>query len=101
MKKVCRKSMLLIATFVCLATLARGVATQAQAPAPIFRLATFDVNGDHRLGATVGNGENDLLDIHNGIRYLMQTGAPEAQNLPYVPADMRTLVSADASKMDR
>ena len=66
----------------------------AQAPAPTFRLATFDANGDPRLGATVGNGEHDLLDVHNGIRYLMQTGAPEAQNLPYIPADMRTLAGA-------
>ena len=66
----------------------------AQAPAPIFRLATFDANGDPRLGATVGNGEHDLLDVHNGIRYLMQSGAPEAQNLPYIPADMRTLAGA-------
>ncbi len=66
----------------------------AQAPAPTFRLATFDANGDPRLGATVGNGEHDLLDVHNGIRYLMQSGAPEAQNLPYIPADMRTLAGA-------
>ena len=37
---------------------------------------------------------NDLLDVHNGIRYLLQSGAPEAQNLPYIPADMRTLAGA-------
>ncbi|MGD9904922.1 MAG: fumarylacetoacetate hydrolase family protein [Vicinamibacterales bacterium] len=65
-----------------------------QAPAPTFRLATFDAGGDPRLGATVGNGEHDLLDVHNGIRSLIQSGAPEAQNLPYVPADMRTLAGA-------
>lgn len=66
----------------------------AQAPGGTFRLATFDVNGDPRLGATVGNGDQDLLDVHNGIRYLLQSGAPEAQNLPYVPTDMRTLAGA-------
>src|SRR5262245_3450030 len=94
MDTVCRKTMTLMGILACLATLLHGVATHAQAPAPIFRLATFEVNGDQRLGATSGNGENDVLDVHNGIRYLMQAGAPEAQNLPYVPADMRTLVSA-------
>lgn len=71
-----------------------NVVGDAQAPAPTFRLATFDASGDPRLGATVGNGEQDLLDVHNGIRYLMQSGAPEAQNLPYIPADMRTLAGA-------
>lgn len=65
-----------------------------RAQAPTFRLATFDANGDPRLGATVGNGEHDLLDVHNGVRYLLQSGAPEAQNLPYIPADMRTLAGA-------
>jgi 2-keto-4-pentenoate hydratase/2-oxohepta-3-ene-1,7-dioic acid hydratase in catechol pathway len=71
-----------------------GLIGEAQAPTPIFRLATFDASGDPRLGATVGTGEHDLLDVHNGIRYLLQTGAPEAQNLPYIPADMRTLAGA-------
>lgn len=74
--------------------LVSGPAGVAQSQAPLFRLATFDANGDPRLGATVGNGENDLLDVHNGVRYLLQTGAPEAQNLPYIPADMRTLAGA-------
>jgi 2-keto-4-pentenoate hydratase/2-oxohepta-3-ene-1,7-dioic acid hydratase in catechol pathway len=68
--------------------------SRAQGPSGTLRLATFDVNGDPRLGATAGNGEGDLLDVHNGIRYLLQSGAPEAQNLPYIPADMRTLAGA-------
>lgn len=71
-----------------------GGAALAQAPAPIFRLATFAVNGEPRLGATVGQGDQDLLDVHNGIRYLLETKAPEVQNLPYIPADMRTLAGA-------
>lgn len=66
----------------------------AQTSTALFRLATFEVNGEPRLGATIGNGEQDLLDVHNGIRYLLQARAPEAQNLPYIPADMRTLAGA-------
>jgi len=72
--------------------IASTLATPAQTPT--FRLATFDAGGDPRLGATLGNGEHDLLDVHNGIRYLLQVGAPEAQDLPYIPADMRTLAGA-------
>lgn len=69
-------------------------AARAQTATPTFRLATFEVNGEPRLGATAGNGEHDLLDIHNGIRYLLAANAPEVQNLPYIPADMRTLAGA-------
>src|SRR5918998_4129489 len=60
----------------------------------LFRLLTFEAAGDMRLGATTGNGTNDIVDVHNGIRWLIQAGAPEAQTLPYVPADMRTLIEA-------
>jgi len=72
---------------------AAGFATtgRAQAPTGALRLATFDASGDPRLGATIGDGENDLLDVHNGIRYLLLTNAAEAKDLPYIPADMRTL----------
>jgi 2-keto-4-pentenoate hydratase/2-oxohepta-3-ene-1,7-dioic acid hydratase in catechol pathway len=69
--------------------------TTAQQPSrsgAIFRLATFQTNGDLRLGATQGNGESDIVDIHNAIRALVAIGAPEARNLAYVPADMKTLV---------
>ena len=82
---------LLAAAALAVLTTVRGA---AQSPLAIFRLATFDANGDPRLGATAGNGENDVLDVHNGIRYLLMTRAPEAQNLPYIPADMRTLAGA-------
>jgi 2-keto-4-pentenoate hydratase/2-oxohepta-3-ene-1,7-dioic acid hydratase in catechol pathway len=67
---------------------------RGQGGEPIFRLVTFESSGDMRLGATAGNGERDILDVHNGIRWLIQNGAPEAQNLPYIPADMRSLVEA-------
>ena len=60
----------------------------------LFRLLTFETTGDVRLGATVGDGDAEVLDVHNGIRWLIQNGAPEAQTLPYVPADMRALIEA-------
>jgi 2-keto-4-pentenoate hydratase/2-oxohepta-3-ene-1,7-dioic acid hydratase in catechol pathway len=82
------------AGWIALLVLAAGVHTPAQSPAPIFRLVTFEAGGDVRLGATEGNGEADILDVHNGIRWLIQSGAPEAQGLPYIPADMRSLIEA-------
>lgn len=82
------------AVAVAAATVLVSATTSGQAQAPTFRLATFDASGDPRLGATLGNGEHDVLDVHNGIRYLLQSGAPEAKDLPYIPADMRTLAGA-------
>ena len=35
--------------------------------ASIFRLVTFQTTGNMRLGATQGNGEHDIVDIHNAI----------------------------------
>ncbi len=60
--------------------------------ASIFRLVTFQTVGELRLGATEGNGEADIVDIHNAILALMASGALEVSNLPYVPADMRSLI---------
>lgn len=82
-----------VAALAAVAILLSSVLT-GQAQAPTFRLLTFDASGDPRLGATLGNGEHDVLDVHNGVRYLLHGGAPEAQNLPYIPADMRTLAGA-------
>jgi acylpyruvate hydrolase len=77
-----------------------AASTAAQQPAePIFRLLTFETNGDVRLGATAGNGDADVLDVHNGIRWLLQSGAPEARDLPYIPADMRALIEAGPRSM--
>ena len=70
----------------------RGVAQDAGDD--IFRLVTFEAGGDMRLGATAGTGSHDILDVHNGIRWLIEADAPEARALPYVPADMRTLIEA-------
>ena len=64
----------------------------AAAQDKIFRLVTFEAAGDMRLGATDGTG--DVVDVHNGILWLIQNGASEAQGLPYIPADMRALIEA-------
>lgn len=74
-----------------------AAAQQAQRPAPIFRLATFQTTGDLRLGATQGNGESDIVDIHNAIRALVALGAPEVRTLAYIPPDMKTLVEVGDS----
>jgi 2-keto-4-pentenoate hydratase/2-oxohepta-3-ene-1,7-dioic acid hydratase in catechol pathway len=65
----------------------------AQAPRAPFRLLTFDAGGEMRLGTTTGDGA-DVIDLHNAIRWLLQQDAPEARTLPYIPADMRTLIEA-------
>jgi acylpyruvate hydrolase len=58
----------------------------------IFRLVTFQTTGDLRLGATQGNGEADIVDIHNAIAALTALNAPEVRKLPYIPIDMRALI---------
>jgi len=63
----------------------------------IFRLVTFQTTGDLRLGATQGNGESDVVDIHNAILALKAAGAPEVQNLSYIPADMKSLIEVGDS----
>lgn len=68
----------------------------AQEPgANTFRLLTFEV-GDSgpRLGTTRGNGEQDIVDVHNAALYLTRIGAPEASALAPIPIDMRSLIEA-------
>jgi 2-keto-4-pentenoate hydratase/2-oxohepta-3-ene-1,7-dioic acid hydratase in catechol pathway len=77
----------------------RGIAQQApaaqQAGSGTFRLLTFEVGSSGpRLGATVGNGEQDIVDVHNAILYLLTSNAPEARGLAPVPIDMRSLIEA-------
>jgi 2-keto-4-pentenoate hydratase/2-oxohepta-3-ene-1,7-dioic acid hydratase in catechol pathway len=75
------------------AALTTGAWAQQASPAgSIFRLVTFQTNGDLRLGATQGNGEADIVDVHNAIRALAALGAPEVRTLTYIPADMKTLI---------
>jgi acylpyruvate hydrolase len=80
--------------FALFAVLRTSAAAQQQPPDErnIFRLVTFQTTGDLRLGATQGNGESDIVDIHNGIAALRAVNAPEVRNLPYIPIDMRDLI---------
>ena len=49
--------------------------------ATTFRLLTFAAGrSGPRLGATVGNGEQDIVDVHNAVLYLLKSGATEAAN---------------------
>jgi len=84
----------LLTRCVLLAALCAPAAAQQQPPeeASIFRLVTFQVMGDYRLGATQGNGESDIVDIHNAVRALKAAGAPQVRGLGYIPADMKTLI---------
>jgi 5-oxopent-3-ene-1,2,5-tricarboxylate decarboxylase/2-hydroxyhepta-2,4-diene-1,7-dioate isomerase len=74
----------------------RGIAQQAQRPGDAtFRLLTFAAGSSGpRLGATVGNGQHDIVDIHNAILYLLTSGAPEGRTIPAIPIDMRSLIEA-------
>ena len=56
----------------------------------IFRLVTFTSAGDLRLGATHGEGQADIVDVHNAIRYLLREQPATVGDLPYIPADMKT-----------
>ena len=91
----CREQRRIPLMLAVVAVTALGAAAHAQnrpEEASIFRLVTFQTTGELRLGATQGNGESDIVDIHNAIRALIAAGAPEARNLSYVPADMKTLI---------
>jgi 2,4-didehydro-3-deoxy-L-rhamnonate hydrolase len=58
----------------------------------IFRLLTFETTGDLRLGATQGDGERVIVDIHNAALALKAANAPEVRNLPFIPAEMKALI---------
>lgn len=66
-----------------------------------FRLLTFEVgNSGPRLGTTVGNGENDIVDVHNAVLYLIKAGASEVNGLAPIPVDMRSLIEAGDASVD-
>ncbi len=69
-----------------------ALAQPGTSEASIFRLVTFQTTGELRLGATQGNGETGIVDIHNAILALMAIDAPEVRNLAYIPADMKSLI---------
>jgi 2-keto-4-pentenoate hydratase/2-oxohepta-3-ene-1,7-dioic acid hydratase in catechol pathway len=79
----------------------RGLAEQTgqtaaqQSGATTFRLLTFQVGqSGPRLGATVGNGEHEIVDVHNAILYLLTSGTAEGRGVSAVPIDMRSLIEA-------
>ena len=60
-----------------------------------FRLLSFEIaSSGPRLGTTRGNGDQDIVDVHNAITYLYSSGAPEARTLPAIPIDMKSLLEA-------
>ena len=74
-----------------------GWADSAFAQAPTFRLLTFEVGASGpRLGSTRGNGEQEVVDVHNAILALIKANAPELKGLAPIPPDMRSLIEAGA-----
>jgi 2-keto-4-pentenoate hydratase/2-oxohepta-3-ene-1,7-dioic acid hydratase in catechol pathway len=71
------------------------LADSALAQTPTFRLLTFEVGASGpRLGTTRGNGEQEIVDVHNAIVYLVKANAPEVRSLAPIPPDMRSLIEA-------
>jgi 2-keto-4-pentenoate hydratase/2-oxohepta-3-ene-1,7-dioic acid hydratase in catechol pathway len=67
------------------------------AQTPTFRLLTFEVGASGtRLGTTRGNGEQEVVDVHNAILQLIKANAPEVSGLAPIPPDMRSLIEAGA-----
>ncbi len=59
-----------------------GLAQESQ----IFRLVTFSSAGDLRLGATQGEGQADIVDVHHAIQYLRREQPAAVGVLPFDPA---------------
>ena len=55
--------------------------------------------GDLRLGATQGEGQADIVDVHHAIQYLMREQPSAVRDLPYIPADMKTLIEAGSDSI--
>ena len=72
-----------------------GLAQESQ----LFRLVTFASAGDSRLGATQGEGQADIVDVHHAIQYLMREQPGTVGNLPYIPADMKTLIEVGSESI--
>ncbi len=65
----------------------------------LFRLVTFTSAGDSRLGATQGEGKADIVDVHHAVQYLMREQPSAVRGLPYIPADMKTLIEAGSGSI--
>lgn len=88
-------TLLLVSAFlVCVGVDAATAQDAAAQESTTFRLVTFDAGDGPRLGATEGDHSADIVDIHNAIRHLLAIGAPLADDLPYIPADMKKLIEA-------
>ncbi len=72
-----------------------GLAQESQ----IFRLVTFSSAGDLRLGATQGDGQIDIVDVHHAIQYLRREQPAVVGVLPYIPADLKTLIEAGSDSI--
>ncbi len=93
------RRMALAAVVALVALVLPAVDALAQQSEATFRLLTFEVGSSGpRLGTTRGNGEQDVVDVHNALLYMVKTGAPEVAGLAPIPIDMRSLIEAgDAS----
>jgi 2-keto-4-pentenoate hydratase/2-oxohepta-3-ene-1,7-dioic acid hydratase in catechol pathway len=82
-------------TAVLLGAAALSLPRPAISQQPTFRLLTFEAGeSGPRLGTTRGNGEQEGVDVHNALSYLMKSGAPEVAGLAPIPIDMRSLIEA-------
>jgi 2-keto-4-pentenoate hydratase/2-oxohepta-3-ene-1,7-dioic acid hydratase in catechol pathway len=74
-------------------------AAMQQRAATTFRLLTFEVGtSGPRLGTTRGNGTEEIVDVHNAIRYLKSVG--EARAWAPIPIDMLALVEAGGPSIE-
>jgi 5-oxopent-3-ene-1,2,5-tricarboxylate decarboxylase/2-hydroxyhepta-2,4-diene-1,7-dioate isomerase len=90
-----RTAALLAAGALAASVLTVDAALTQQEEASTFRLLSFAVGpSGPRLGATRGNGDADIVDVHNAVLYLIRTGAPELSSLTPIPIDMRSLIEA-------
>ncbi|HEY5622777.1 MAG TPA: fumarylacetoacetate hydrolase family protein [Gammaproteobacteria bacterium] len=90
-----RRTRLFVVAFAILVTGATERSFAQRSVGEEFRLLTFEVAGSGpRLGATRGDGEADIVDVHNAIAYLYRAGSDAVRSLPPIPVDMRSLIEA-------
>lgn len=70
-----------------------------RADSGLFRLVTFEAAGALRLGATQGDADADIVDVHNAVLALRDAGAPEGHAVAYIPPDMRGLFEARSDSL--
>lgn len=95
-----RTKRLLTAVVVTLTAALAGVRGAASEDVNLFRLVTFSAGGGPRLGATTGEGNEGVVDIHNALLYLQRASDPVASRPAYVPHDMKRLIEAGPSAVE-